>query len=189
MAQVYLSLGSNINRFESITLGLDALAEHYGELQLSSVYDSEAVGFAGDPFLNLVVGLQTGQPLEVLIATLRAIEDANGRCREGPRMSSRILDIDILTYDDRVGHWHGIALPREEICENAFVLWPLAELAGEALHPVLKQSYRQLWDAMRRVPQPLRPVDFSWRGHIISRAQDTGPERTVCGLVEDSGAV
>lgn len=169
MARVYLSLGSNVNREHYIGAALDALAQQFGALVLSSVYESEAVGFAGDNFYNLVVGIDTELELVPLAATLRALEYANDRCRVSPRYSAKTLDIDILTYADRAGVHDGILLPRDEVLTNAFVLQPLAEIAGAELHPARGRSYAELWGAYRE-PQRLWTVDFCWRGRAISVA-------------------
>ncbi|WP_444920888.1 2-amino-4-hydroxy-6-hydroxymethyldihydropteridine diphosphokinase [Microbulbifer sp. CnH-101-G] len=162
MAQVYLSLGSNINRAQYIRAALDALAGRFGELQVSRVFESEAVGFQGDNFYNLVVGLQTDLPVGQLALCLRGIEDANGRLRSGPKFSARTLDIDILTYDHLTGTVDGVKLPRGEIVKNAFVLQPLAEIAPEVLHPVEQKTYRQLWNEYDQASQKLWPVEFIW---------------------------
>ncbi|WP_444934778.1 2-amino-4-hydroxy-6-hydroxymethyldihydropteridine diphosphokinase [Microbulbifer sp. JTAC008] len=162
MAQVYLSLGSNINRAQYIRAALDALTGRFGELQVSRVFESEAVGFQGDNFYNLVVGLQTDLPVGQLALCLRGIEDANGRLRSGPKFSARTLDIDILTYDHLTGTVDGVKLPRGEIVKNAFVLQPLAEIAPEVLHPVEQKTYRQLWNEYDQASQKLWPVEFIW---------------------------
>jgi 2-amino-4-hydroxy-6-hydroxymethyldihydropteridine diphosphokinase len=170
MARVYLGLGSNIERERYITVGLDALQGLLGELALSSVYDSAAVGFEGQPFLNLVVAVDTALGLEHLAARLRHIEVEHGRPVNATRYSPRQLDIDILTYDDLAGEFCGVTLPREEILQNAFVLCPLAELAPEVLHPVEKSSYQTLWQDYDQSSQTLSKVAFMWRGRPISRA-------------------
>jgi 2-amino-4-hydroxy-6-hydroxymethyldihydropteridine diphosphokinase len=170
MPQVFLGVGSNIERERYITAGLDALHAMFHELALSSVYDSAAVGFAGQPFLNLVVAAHTELSLAELAAKLRHIEFEFGRPSNATRFSARHLDIDILTYDDLVGTVDGIQLPRQEILENAFVLCPLAELSPDSLHPQLKRSYRSLWQAYDHASQPLAKVDFMWRGRSISTA-------------------
>ncbi|WP_445355151.1 2-amino-4-hydroxy-6-hydroxymethyldihydropteridine diphosphokinase [Microbulbifer sp. EKSA008] len=162
MAQVYLSLGSNINRAQYIRAALDALTGRFGELQVSRVFESEAVGFQGDNFYNLVVGLQTDLSVGQLALCLRGIEDANGRLRSGPKFSARTLDIDILTYDHLTGTVDGVKLPRGEIVKNAFVLQPLAEIAPEVLHPVEQKTYRQLWNEYDQDSQKLWPVEFIW---------------------------
>ena len=87
MACIYLSLGSNIERYRHITAALDALADTFGELTISSVYESEAVGFEGDSFYNLVVCIETSESVGQVSKVLKAIEDANGRNRTAARFS------------------------------------------------------------------------------------------------------
>lgn len=162
MARVYLSIGSNIEPETHIRSGVSALRTQFGQVELSSVYESAAVGFDGDNFYNLVAAIQTNMSLAELAEQLRAIEDAHDRSRAGPRFSSRTLDIDILLYDDVVLKEGKLVLPREEITKNAFVLWPLAEIAPTLQHPVLKQSYAELWAAFDKDSQPLWQVEFDF---------------------------
>lgn len=162
MARVYLSIGSNIQREQHIRAGVQALLRHYGELQLSSVYESAAVGFEGENFYNLVAAIDTDETVQQVAQVLRQIEDAQGRTREGPRFSSRTLDIDILLYDDLVLNEGKLVLPRDEINKNAFVLWPLAEIAANLRHPILHKSYAELWAAFDKDSQPLWPVPFEF---------------------------
>lgn len=162
MARVYLSIGSNIDREVNIRGGVADLKKQFGELTLSSVYESESVGFDGDSFYNLVAVLDTGERVEVVSRILHDIEAEHGRTREGPRFSSRTLDIDLLTYDDLVTQDNGLELPRDEITKNAFVLWPLAEIAADEKHPVLNQTYGELWQAFDKNKQSLWPVEFVW---------------------------
>ncbi len=170
MVRIFLGLGSNIDRERNIVAGLDALSDLLGELELSPVYDSSAVGFDGESFLNLVVAAETALPVGALARRLREIEFAHGREPGATRFSSRRLDIDILTYGDLTRTTDGVELPRGEILENAFVLRPLADLAPTALHPVTGHSYASLWDAYDEPAQHLRRIDFNWRGKPVSTA-------------------
>ena len=162
MARVYLGIGSNIDRHKHILAALCALRNEFGELIVSPVYESEAIGFSGDPFFNLAVGLDTELSVGALQQSMKGIEDQNGRVRGGPKFSSRTLDIDILTYDALVGEYDGVQLPREEILRNAFVLWPLSEIAAHEEHPQLKQTYQYLWSRYDKSKQALWPVDVQF---------------------------
>jgi 2-amino-4-hydroxy-6-hydroxymethyldihydropteridine diphosphokinase len=171
VSKVALSLGSNRDACKHLQEALDALYAEFGELQLSSVFESEAVGFKGANFLNMVVVINTDDSLPYLIQFLKTLEDQHGRLRDGPRFSARTLDIDILTYDELQGEFAGIMLPRAEILENAYVLWPLAQLLGAQLHPACGRSYAALWHSYDRSRQRLWPIDFNWHERVISRAQ------------------
>jgi 2-amino-4-hydroxy-6-hydroxymethyldihydropteridine diphosphokinase len=167
MAKLYLGLGSNIERERYLCAGLDALERLFGHLELSPVYDSAAIGFEGQSFLNMVVGVDTALSLAEVAKQLRAIEYEHGRPKNATRFSARQLDIDILTYDDLVGEVDGVVLPRGEIVQNAFVLQPLAELAPDALHPALGESYQTLWANFDQGSQQLRRIDFDWHGRPV----------------------
>ena len=169
MARVYLGLGSNIERERYITAGLDALESLFGAMDISPVYESAAIGFDGQPFLNMVVGVNTDLTLAEMAKRLRQIEFEHGRPQNASRFSSRQLDIDILTYDDLVGVIDGVELPRGEILENAFVLQPLADVAPKELHPARQRSYEELLAAMGISGQSLARVDFAWRGRILGK--------------------
>ncbi len=162
MARVYLSIGSNIEREKNIRGGVADLKKTFGEVTLSRVYESESVGFEGDNFYNLVAAIETDMAPREVSDTLHAIEAEHGRTREGPRFSSRTLDIDLLTYDDLVTDDNGLQLPRDEITKNAFVLWPLAEIAPEEKHPLLKKTYAEMWEVFDKEKQSLWPVAFQW---------------------------
>ena len=159
--QIYISLGSNIERQQNTRAGLGALNKVFGPLTLSSVYESEAVGFAGSHFYNLVVSAYTGLSVEAVCRQLKEIEDLNGRIRGSKKFAPRTLDLDLLLYDDLV-EFDTYELPRGEILTNAFVLLPLAEIAPQALHPVTGQSYQLLWDAYDKGKQKLWPINFDW---------------------------
>ena len=162
MPTIYISLGSNINKEQNTRAGINALKQVFGELTLSSVYESEAVGFDGDAFYNMVVACQVDTPVHQTNQILRDIEDDHGRDRSGPKFSSRTLDLDLLLYDDLTIDENGLKLPRGEILKNAFVLWPLAEIAPELKHPETGTSYAELWSFFDKDKESLKPVEFSF---------------------------
>lgn len=165
MVRVWLGLGSNIDVETHIRAAIAALRAYFHELIISPVYESESVGFEGDNFLNLVVGVDTDKTLDELMQLLKAIEDINGRSREGEKFSSRTLDIDILTYGQHDFTEQGVNIPRHEILTYAFVLKPLSEVAPDELHPHLEISYKKLWDGFDQESQPMKlyPMNFDYR--------------------------
>lgn len=162
MSKVYVSLGSNIEREANTRAGIRDLRIHYGALQLSSVYESVAVGFEGDNFYNMVIAFDTDEDVKQVAHTLRDIELNHGRDRNGPKFSSRTLDLDLLLYDDLVMHEPGVQIPRDEILERAFVLWPLAEIAPQLKHPQEHKTYGELWNAFDKSREALKPVAFDF---------------------------
>jgi 2-amino-4-hydroxy-6-hydroxymethyldihydropteridine diphosphokinase len=156
----WISIGSNQDRVRSVRAAVAALREQFGPLVLSSVYETAAVGFDGEPFFNLVAGIDTGLSVREIVGRLRSIEDANGRVRGGERFAPRTLDLDLLTYGDTAGEIDGVELPRAEILRHTFVLGPLAEVAPVERHPTLGLTYAQLW-AGHGDAQALRRVDVS----------------------------
>ena len=162
MARIYISIGSNIEPARHVRLAVAALHEYYGKIDISRVYESEAVGFDGDNFYNLVVGLDTEQDVNTVNRTLHEIEARYGRDRSGPRFSARSIDLDLLLYDDLIMQADKLVLPREEILQNAFVLWPLAEIAPDLIHPLEKCSMSDLWQGFDKNKQQLKPIPFAW---------------------------
>lgn len=145
MAKVLLGVGSNIDPEINICNGIGSLYGCLQQMALSPVYESRAIGFTGDNFLNLVVAGDTNLPLGEFAAMLKDIEYSYGRQKDASKYSSRYLDIDILTYDNLVGEFQSIVLPRDEILNRAFVLKPLSDLMPDAIHPQVQKSYKDLW--------------------------------------------
>ncbi|TXR54177.1 2-amino-4-hydroxy-6-hydroxymethyldihydropteridine diphosphokinase [Reinekea thalattae] len=160
--RVALSLGSNMRRYFHLNAGLNALRAEFGALHCSPVYESAAVGFDGSPFLNMAVVIETDLSLPELIHILKAIEDANGRDRSGPKFSPRTLDIDVVTYGDECGVIDGIELPRPELFFNAFVTKPLADLIPQQQVPGRQQSFAELWHNEGNRSQALHRVEFQF---------------------------
>jgi len=159
MARVYVSIGSNVDRERNVTAALLVLGTVYGALERSPTYETQAVGFKGDPFYNLVVAFETGQTPQQVAQELHRIEDEHGRQRSSGKFSDRTLDLDLLLYDDLVLDEPGLKLPRPEILEYAFVLRPLAEIAADRKHPQNGFTFAQLWDAFDPTAQPMWVVE------------------------------
>lgn len=160
MAQIYISIGSNIQPQKYIKNGIKNLQQHYGKLLISSVYESTAVGFDGDNFYNLVVAAQTNNTPLQIYHELRRIEDANERQRGTAKFAARSLDLDLILYDDWILKQATLNLPRDEIEHYAFVLQPLAEIAPNLRHPLRHKTYTELWREYDKTKQQLWPVNF-----------------------------
>ncbi len=160
MARVSVSIGSNIDSERNIREAIARLREQYGELTLSPVYQTAAVGFDGDDFLNLVAAFATGQDVHTVVESLKAIEELMGRDRHQPKFSARLIDLDLLTYDDLVLEEGAVEVPRGEILHYAFVLKPLSDIFGDQLHPELNKTYRELWQAMQAEAGRIEEIKF-----------------------------
>ena len=155
-------MGRNINREHNVVQGLNALATEFGQLTLSSLFESESIGFDGAPFYNMVIALVTDKSNEQVVQSLRNIEFANGRTLDAKKFSPRTLDLDLLLFDDLILSTPA-QIPRDEITKNAFVLWPLAEVAAAVEHPIEKLNYQQLWQNYNKSSQQLRKVPLNWK--------------------------
>jgi len=165
MADIYISLGSNVEREYHVQQGLQALAESFNlafeQLTLSSLFKSEAVGFSGNAFYNMVIGIKTHDSVEQVAIKLRNIEINFGRTLDVKKFSPRTLDLDLLLYDDLIIN-SPAQLPRDEIDKNAFVLWPLSEVAPKLVHPVIKENYQTLWQNYDKTSQQLNIIANCW---------------------------
>lgn len=159
MPRIYVSIGSNIDRDKNIRGALEALQQVFGEIMCSSVYESDAVGFEGDAFYNLVAGFDTDLSVEELKAEFDRIEKQFGRTAQSRRFAPRTLDLDLLLYGDMIDTTGKLDIPRKEITEYAFVLLPLAEVAGDQRHPLTGERFRDLWE---RFPKDLRLEKIDW---------------------------
>lgn len=159
--RIYIGVGSNIERTRHINRGVAGLYPVFDDIRVSRVFESEPVGFSGHAFFNLVVEASTDKSIAEVCQALKAIERENGRTPGEKRFAPRTLDLDLLLYDDVIAETP-VELPRDEIVFNAFVLWPLAEMAPDLVHPVTGKRIALMWQEYDKNTQALHPVEFTW---------------------------
>jgi 2-amino-4-hydroxy-6-hydroxymethyldihydropteridine diphosphokinase len=142
---VYLAFGSNVgNRAANLKAAMAALPPQMEVKARSRVYETPPWGYANqEKFLNQVLQVQTYLKPEQLLKHLKRLEVALGReasFQNGPRL----IDIDILFYDDLVFESPIVTIPHPRLHERGFVLMPLMDLAPDLVHPLKKQSIREL---------------------------------------------
>ncbi len=158
MAAVYLGIGSNIDPEENLHLGIAELRHRYGEIELSAVYRSRAVGFDGDDFLNLVAYFESDDSALSICEEIEVIHNLSGRDRRGGKWEARTLDIDLLLYNELVVDEPPVRVPRDDILKYSFVLRPMAELAPDLVHPVTGRTMLEHWQDFDAEDQPLEVV-------------------------------
>jgi 2-amino-4-hydroxy-6-hydroxymethyldihydropteridine diphosphokinase len=149
--RVFLSLGSNLgDRQANLFRAMQLLEPEVGIESVSSIYQTEPWGVQEQPhFLNCAVVANTSLTPHELLVKLKSIEKKMGRqltFRYGPRL----VDLDLLLYDELIMSTDELTIPHPRMLERAFVLVPLAEIAGSLLHPIRKLSFRQLADEINK---------------------------------------
>ena len=142
---VYLALGSNLgNRKENLKEAITALSPQLDVKAKSHVYETPPWGFEDQPaFLNQVLEAQTYLQPEPLLKHLKRLETALGR-KETFRNGPRLIDIDLLLYDDLILNTPVLTIPHPRMHERGFVLLPMMDIAPDLIHPVTKKSVRNM---------------------------------------------
>ncbi len=149
MARLFLLLGGNLgDKAQIFKSAEESLAKELGPVvQRSAIYETEPWGFeCEDLFWNQVLVIETSlNPEEVLLHT-KSIELQLGRVRKADRYTSRLIDIDLLFYDDLVMNEEKLVLPHPRMIDRRFVLIPLLEVAPDFVHPVFQKDIQALLD-------------------------------------------
>ena len=140
---LHLNIGSNQNRRINIRLALNKLESNFTDITVSSLFESPAEGFVGCNFYNVGVNAKTKNNINEVVGILHDIENLLGRDRSLPKFSSRIIDLDLVLYNDAIDE--DLKVPRRDILKYAFVLAPVAELNPEDIHPQKGISFLNLW--------------------------------------------
>ncbi len=146
MAIAYVGIGSNIgNRQANCREAVRMLVENgLVVLRQSSLIETEPWGITDQPrFINMAVAVETDVAPEQLLVILKNIEKSMGRV-EAVRWGPRVIDLDILFYDDLILDTEGLVIPHPHLHERDFVLNPLAEIAPEKIHPLLNKTVEEL---------------------------------------------
>lgn len=147
---IYLSLGSNIDKEKQILFAIDKLKQHFTSIVTSPIYETEAVGFEGENFYNLVVSFKSTLSHKQIETILKQIERDSGRVKKLEKFSARTLDIDILLIGDEILLAQGINIPRDEIIKYSFVLKPLKDIAKNLIHPLTQKTILSHWHDLKK---------------------------------------
>lgn len=153
MAEVYVSLGTNLgDKDNNLRTAVRLMQERIGKvISLSSFYETAPWGFQSEhSFLNAAACIETRLSPEQLLLVTQQIERELGRTQKssGNAYKDRLIDIDLLMYDNLQIHADQLVLPHPLMTERRFVLEPLAEIAPETIHPVTGKTIRELLELL-----------------------------------------
>ena len=173
-SRVYIGLGSNIgNRLEHLQAAIDAIHYEIGSIiKISSCYQTPALGFDGDPFLNACIEVRTYLSPELLMSKLLQLEENQGRKRlNNGQYNARTIDLDILFYDNNIVENKLLSIPHPRLHQRRFVLQPMEEIASDFIHPNHHQTIAAILEGCEdnsivertkdNLENPLRGMDLS----------------------------
>ena len=143
MSLITISLGSNIEPQLNLEKARNEIAKFATLEKTSKIYKSKSVGFEGNDFLNQVILCEVKVELEETYFKLKKIEKEMGRVKNVNKFSDRLIDLDLLTFNDEISEGK-ITLPHNDILKYSFVLVPFAEIYPEFIHPVNQKSIETL---------------------------------------------
>jgi len=172
--RIFIGLGSNVgDRLSYLQMAVDTIHYEVGSiLKLSSCYETPAMGFEGDPFLNACVEVRTSLSAELVLSKLLQIEERHGRKRvDDGQYHARTIDLDILFFDGKIIENELLSVPHPRLEQRLFVLHPMVEIAPDFVHPKLnKTALKLVEDCTDDSPisklqdllkNPLQTFDFS----------------------------
>ena len=159
----YLSLGSNVgDRTNNLKNAINSIENLVGKVnKISKFYENPAIGFDGDNFVNICVELVTHLSPKELLNSLLNIENEYGRKRlKSGEYSSRIIDIDIIFYEDLIINQNGLVIPHPRMQSRHFVLTPMCDLNPDFIHPISGLKISQLIDEIE-IRNDMVDINFS----------------------------
>ena len=193
---VYLALGTNLgDRFEYLQVAVDAIFKQIGTItNISAVYQTPALGFDGADFLNCVLVLQTPYKPQVVLKEILRIEKTLGRQRsKGAGYASRVIDIDILFYNQQVISQAHLQVPHPQMAHRKFVLQPLVDISPQMVHPVSQKTLADMLShtkdtslvdkQTKELSNPIDRYDFSKINYIAIEGNIGAGKTSLCQMV------
>lgn len=184
----YLSLGTNQgDKLKNLQDAIDLIADEIGSvLSIASIYETSSWGFDGDNFYNTCIKVSTYLPPEELIEKLLVIEKELGRVRkENNQYADRLIDLDILLFDDEIIFSKNLIVPHPRMLERKFALTPLADIANTVIHPIEKkqignclQNCTDDSEIFKIEKQLVRPISIAEKYNYIAIEGNIGAGKT-----------
>lgn len=160
MATAYIAIGSNKGkRIKNIKEALARIREEMRVEKTSSLYLTEPMELKGGWFVNCVLEAKTDKEPEELVRTLLKIEEKMGRIRIKEKKIPRVIDLDLLLYEERIMEEKDLILPHPSLHKRGFVLIPLNEINPDLYHPVLKKSVKEILQSLTDIKQVERIIE------------------------------